>query len=62
MLLLRLLQRIFEIKREELAGSWRRQHNKELHNLYTLPDIVNGINSRRMRWVEHVAHMGRCEQ
>jgi len=45
-----------------VAGSWRRQHNKELHNLYTLPDIVNGINSRRMRWVEHVAHMGRCEQ
>jgi hypothetical protein len=39
MLLLRLLQRIFEIKREELAGSWRRQHNKELHNLYTSPNI-----------------------
>jgi hypothetical protein len=57
----RVLRRIFGPKKEG-AGGWRRQHNKELHNLYTLPDIVNGINSRRMRWVEHVAHMGRCEQ
>jgi hypothetical protein len=44
----RVLRRIFGPKREEVAGSWRRLHNAELHNLYALPNI-RVIKSRRMR-------------
>jgi hypothetical protein len=36
----------------------RRQHNEELHNLYTSPNIIRVIKSRRMGWVEHMARMG----
>jgi hypothetical protein len=53
----RVLRRIFGPKREE-DGSWRKLHNDELHNLYSLPNIVRMIKSRRMRWVGHVARMG----
>jgi hypothetical protein len=38
-------------------GSWRKLHNDELHNLYSSPNIVRVIKSRRMRWAGHVAHM-----
>jgi hypothetical protein len=41
----------------EVAGEWRKLHNKEPHNLYSSPDIVRQIKSRRMRWAGHVAHM-----
>jgi hypothetical protein len=54
----RVLTRIFGPKREEVAGRWRSLHNAELHNLYTSMNIVSVINSRRMRWVGHVARMG----
>jgi hypothetical protein len=53
----RVLRRIFGPKREE-DGSWRKLHNDELHNLYSSPNIVTVIKSRRMRWVGHVARMG----
>jgi hypothetical protein len=49
--------RIFGPKREE-DGSWRKSHNDELHSLYSSPNIVRVIKSRRMRWAGHVAHMG----
>jgi hypothetical protein len=49
--------KIFECKREEVAGGWRRLHNEDLHNLYASPSI-RVIKSRRMRWTGHVAHMG----
>jgi hypothetical protein len=49
--------RISGRKREE-DGSWRKLHNDELHGLYSSPITVKVIKSRRMRWVEHVAHMG----
>jgi hypothetical protein len=52
----RVLRRIFGPKRDEVTGSWRKQHNEELHGLYSSPSIV--IKARRMRWVGHVAHMG----
>jgi hypothetical protein len=51
------LRKIFGPKREE-DGSWRKLHNDEPHDLYTSPNIVRVIKSRRMRWAEHVARMG----
>jgi hypothetical protein len=51
------LRKIFGPKREE-DGSWRKLHNDELHNLYSSPNIVRVIKSRRMRWAGHVARMG----
>jgi hypothetical protein len=49
--------RIFGPKLEE-DGSWRKLHNDELHSLYSSPNIVSVIKTRRMRWVGHVACMG----
>jgi hypothetical protein len=54
----RVLRRIFESKRDEVTGGWRKLHNEELHNLYSSPSIIRMIKSRRMRWVGHVAGLG----
>jgi len=54
----RVLRRIFGPKRDEVAGEWRKLHNEELIDLYSLPNIVRVIKSRRMKWVGHVALMG----
>jgi hypothetical protein len=54
----RVLRRIFGRKRDEVTGEWRKLNNEELHNLYSSPDIIRQIKSRRMRWVGHVARMG----
>jgi hypothetical protein len=54
----RALRRIFGPKRDEVTGEWRKLHNEELHNLYSSPNIIRHIKSRRMRWVGHVARMG----
>jgi hypothetical protein len=40
-----------------VTGGWRKLHNEELHNLYSLPNIIRMINSRKMRWAWHVARM-----
>jgi hypothetical protein len=53
----RVLRRIFGPRKEEEA-SWRKLHNDELHSLYSSPNIVRMIKSRRMRWTGHVARMG----
>jgi hypothetical protein len=53
----RVLRKVFGPKREE-DGSWRKLHNDELHGLYSSPNIVRVIKSRRMRWARHVARMG----
>jgi hypothetical protein len=50
--------RIFGPKRDEVTGEWRKLHNAELHDLYSSPDIIRQIKSRRMRWAEHVARIG----
>jgi hypothetical protein len=47
-----------DLKRDEVMGEWRKLHNEELHNLYSSPDIIRQIKSRRMRWARHVARMG----
>jgi hypothetical protein len=51
-------RRIFRPKREEVAGGWRRLHDEELHYLYSSPDIIGMIKSRRMRWEGYVACIG----
>jgi hypothetical protein len=53
----RVLSRIFGPKRDEVAGEWRKLLNEELHNLYSSPDIIRQIKSRRVRWAGHVARM-----
>jgi len=52
------LRRIFEPRRDEVTGEWRRLHNEEPDDLYSSPNIVRAIKSRRMRWAGHVARMG----
>jgi hypothetical protein len=51
----RVLRRIFGPKKDEVTGDWRKLHNEELHNLYSSPNIMRMIRSRRMRWARHVA-------
>jgi hypothetical protein len=54
----RVLRRIFGPKRDEVTGEWRRLHNKELYAVYSSPNIIRVIKSRRLRWPGHVARMG----
>ena len=53
----RVLMRVFEPKRDEVTGEWRKLHNEELSDLYPLPNIVRVVNSRRMRWAGHMSRM-----
>jgi hypothetical protein len=55
------LRRIFGPKRHDVTREWRKLHNKELNDLYCSPTIERLIKLRRMRWVGHVAHIGRGE-
>jgi hypothetical protein len=45
-------------KRNEVTGEWRKLHNKELHALYSSPNIIQVNKSRRLRWARHVVRMG----
>ncbi|KAJ4450726.1 hypothetical protein ANN_02156 [Periplaneta americana] len=54
----KVLRKIFGAKRDEVTGEWRKLHNTELHALYSSPDIIRKIKSRRLRWAGHVACMG----
>ena len=54
----RLLRRIFGPKRDQVMEEWRILHNQELNDLYSLPNMVCAMKSRRMRWTGHVARMG----
>jgi hypothetical protein len=54
----RVLRRISGPKRDEMVRGWRELHIEELHKLYSWPNIIRMIKSRRMRWAEHVARMG----
>jgi hypothetical protein len=53
----RVLRMIFGPKRDEVTGGWRKLHNEELHDLYSLRNIIGIIKPRRMRWAGHVARM-----
>jgi hypothetical protein len=50
---IRVLKRIFGLEKDKVMGGWRKLHNKELHNLYSLPIRMN--KSRKMRLAGHVA-------
>ena len=54
----RVLRRVFGPKRDEVTAEWRKLHNEELNDLYSLPNIVRVVKSRRMRWAGHVARIG----
>jgi len=54
----RVLRRVFRSKRDEVTGEWRKLQNEEFRDLYSLPNVVRVIKSRRMRWAGHVARMG----
>ena len=54
----RVLRRVFEPKKDEVTGEWRKLHNDEFRDFYSLPNIVRVVKSRRMRWARHVARMG----
>jgi hypothetical protein len=52
------MRKVFGPKRDEVTGEWRKLHNEELSDPYSLPNIVRVVKSRRMRWAENVARMG----
>jgi hypothetical protein len=53
------LRRIFGPKRDEVTGEWRELHNDKLNDLYSTPNIVRVIKSRRIGWAGHVSCMGK---
>jgi hypothetical protein len=55
----RVLRRKFGPKRDEETGDWTKLHNEELQNLYSSPNIIRMIKSKRVRWAGHVARMGK---
>ena len=52
------LRRIIGPKRDEVTREWRKAHNEKFNDLYSSPNVIRAIISRRMRWAEHVARMG----
>jgi hypothetical protein len=54
----RVLRKVFGPKRDEVTEEWRKLHKEELNDLYSIPNIVRVVKSRRMRWAGHVARMG----
>ena len=54
----RVLRRVFGPKRDEVTGEWRKLHNEQLSDLYSLPNIVRVVKSRKLRWAGYVARMG----
>jgi hypothetical protein len=54
----RVLRGIFGPKRDGVTGEWRRLHSEELNDLYSSPNVIRVIKSRRIRWAGHVARMG----
>ena len=58
----RVLRVMFGSERDEVTGEWRKIHKEERNDLYSTPNIVRVIKSRIIRWVGHLARMGRKEE
>ena len=58
----RVLRRVFGPKRDGITREWRKLHNEELSDLYSLPNIVRVVKSRRMRWGGACDSYGRGER
>ena len=54
----KVFRKIFGAKRGETTREWRKLHNAEQHALYSSPNIIRNLNSRQLRWAEHVARTG----
>ena len=54
----RVLRRVFGPRGDEVTGEWKKLHNEELRDLYSLPNIAWVVKSRRMRWAGHLGCMG----
>jgi hypothetical protein len=54
----RVLRRLFGPKRDEVIVGWSKLHNEELRDLYSSPNIIRIIKSRRMRWTRYATRMG----
>jgi hypothetical protein len=52
------LRRTFRLTRDEVKGGWRKLYNEELHNLYSSPNIIRIIKTKKIKWAVHVAGMG----
>ena len=53
----KVLRKIFEAKKNKITAEWRKLHNAELHALYSSPNIIRSLKSRRLKWAGHVARM-----
>ena len=53
----KVLRKIFGAKKDEITGEWRKLHNVELHALYSSPNIIRCLKSKRLKWAGHVARM-----
>ena len=56
----KVLRKILGAKKDEIIGEWRKLHNAELHALYSSPNIIRSLKSRRLRWAGHVTCMEQC--
>ena len=54
---MKVLGKIFGARRDEIIEEWRKLHNPESHALYSLPNIIRNLKSRRLTWARHVARM-----
>jgi hypothetical protein len=54
----RVMRRKFGPKKGEVTGEWRKLHSEELHKLYSSPDNIRHVKSRRIWWAGHMVHMG----
>ena len=56
----KILRKIFGAKKDEITGELRKLHNAELHALYSSPNVIRDLKSRRLRWTEYI--LARIEQ
>jgi hypothetical protein len=54
----RVIRRIFGTQMDEVTGEWEKLHSEEHHILYSSPNIIRQISSRRLRWTGHMTCMG----